>query len=63
MKERKVAGLPIDSETEGKLKQRLQSYYSYLYLSHATYNSNVDVQDFQMRVLVLKLKGKSKQDV
>jgi hypothetical protein len=46
MKERKVAGLPVDEDTEEKLRQRLRSYYTYQMLSHQAYNQNVDVQDF-----------------
>ena len=57
MKERKVAGLAVDTETEEKLKQRLQSYYLYLYLSHAAYNSNVDVQDFSNESVSSQTKG------
>jgi hypothetical protein len=57
MKERKVAGIPVDPETEEKLRQRLKSYYTYLYLSHASYNSNVDVQDFSNESVSSQTKG------
>ena len=46
MSNRKNQGLPVDKETEEKIRQRLVSYYIYQNLSHQAYNQNVDVQDF-----------------
>ena len=46
MRDRASEGLPVDAETEEKIRQRLISYYMYTFISHAAYNQNVDVQDF-----------------
>ena len=46
MKDRASEGLPADAETEEKIRQRLESYYMYTFISHIAYNQNVDVQDF-----------------
>ena len=46
MRDRAAAGLPVDADTEEKIRQRLVSYYMYTFISHAAYNQNVDVQDF-----------------
>ncbi len=44
--QREKKGKSIDSETMGKIRLRLESYYMYSQISHEVYNTNVDVQDF-----------------
>ena len=46
MARRKTAGVEVSPDIESKIRMRLESYYYYQFLSHESYNTNVDVQDF-----------------
>ena len=46
IQKRDEKGLPTDEQTMAKIRMRLESYYYYTFLSHESYNQNVDVQDF-----------------
>ena len=46
IQKRKEKGLPVDEATMAKIRMRLDNYYYYTFLSHESYNHNVDVQDF-----------------